>query len=387
MKHIIPTALAIGALTLSPARAQDCVNADPTSVLATVGGDFEFTVDPQDPAQNLIFTANVADGASQIVAAKFDGVTGQVVAGSLTTIADNFYGYKTINGPEFVQAPTGELGVVYAGRGGVHAVFRPADPPAWNAFRFDVAGKRTLGSPPLLPSTSNGAYPAPPIPLGQRTYGQYKGACLGVCFGPLDGGVITDAKAVLAGMGLAASAGVQSPTDGYIFFSACDPQSYCGIYEAQIDGAGGFAANTLQKLAATGSVSSVSMVAARHPVNGSTIVFSNDGTTAVDVWEQAAEGGALRLVKQVQVASGDTHFRAETDTYEVLLHYLIKSGPGAGSYTVPVIAPGNVLDVGPSKKISDHGSGAELVWLPAAAKWAVFYRSDANTLRRCWITP
>jgi hypothetical protein len=164
MKHIIPTFLAIGALGLAPAIAQDCVNADPWLELGGVGGDFELRVDPQDPKQNLIFVANVADGASGIAAARINGASGQVMRGSLTPIADNYYGQSVINGPEFVQKPTGELGVVYAGPGGVHAVFRSTAPTPWNAFWFNADGKRIFGSPPPLPSTSDGAYPAPPIP-------------------------------------------------------------------------------------------------------------------------------------------------------------------------------------------------------------------------------
>src|SRR4051812_34504518 len=103
MKHIIPTFLAVSALGLAPVWAQECNNADPWLQLTAVGGDFELKVDPQDPKQNLIYISNVSKGASKVVAARVDGQTGQVMFGSLTTIADNFYGQSEINGPEFVQ--------------------------------------------------------------------------------------------------------------------------------------------------------------------------------------------------------------------------------------------------------------------------------------------
>jgi hypothetical protein len=387
MKHIIPTFLAIGALGLAPAIAQDCVNADPWLELGGVGGDFELRVDPQDPKQNLIFVANVADGASGIAAARINGASGQVMRGSLTSIADNYYGQSVINGPEFVQKPTGELGVVYAGPGGVHAVFRSTAPTPWNAFWFNADGKRIFGSPPPLPSTSDGAYPAPPIPAGQRTYGQYRGSCLGICYGWLDDGVATDVRAVLAASGAVVYRAAQSPTDGYIFISACNAVGSCGIYEALIDGAGGFVPNTLQKLAGTGLVAPVSLVASRHPVTGSTVLFSNRGSTAIDVWEQSTDGGPLRLVKRVQAPS-DIHFRSEVDAEHVVLNLLARTGGNAGSYTIPVGASAGGLDVGLAKKISGSNGGPELVWMPAAGKWAVFYRTSGDSiLRRCWITP
>jgi hypothetical protein len=132
--------------------SSDCVDADPSSVLAGIQGDFELNVDPQDPAGNLIYISNVSNaqvfGPSSIVAARVDGVTGIVVPGSLITIANNFFGEAKANGPEFVELPTGELGVLYGGQGGVHGVFRSATPTTWNGFGFDVYGTPI---PPLQP--------------------------------------------------------------------------------------------------------------------------------------------------------------------------------------------------------------------------------------------
>ena len=386
--------LAISLTIASPATAADCANADPFLEFAGVGGDFELTADPQDTAGNLILISNVADGASRIVAARVDGQTGEVLRGSLTTIADNFNGLKKINGPEFVQTPTGELGVVYAGPGGVHAVFRSATPARWNAFDHDAVGNVLSGSPPLMPSTSQGAYPAASMPFGQLTYGQYLGDCPRVCYGLLDQGVITDVVAVMAKQKYTVMGSAQNPTDGYIVISACDPFGSCGIYEAAIDGAGGFIPASLRKLIGTGRTAPERLIAERHPVTGSTIVFSNHGANAIDVWEQAADGGPLRLIRRVDAPQNE-HFRVATDEQDVVLNYLIKSGTSAGSYTVRVPAPlmmsslgqSAVLTVEPSTKISDHGAGAEFVWLPVPGKWAVFYRNSQNILNRCWVTP
>ena len=387
MKNTIPALFClVGALTVEPATAQECVNADPASVLASVHGDSEVIVDPQDAERNLILTANVGDGMSKVAIARIDGRTGQVTPGSLSIIANNFYGLTRINGPEFVQKPTGELGVLYAGLGGVRAAFRSAIPEKWNEFSFDVTGKRIFGNPPLLPSTSNGAYPAPPTPLRQNTYGQYRGDCTGICFGALGQGVTTDVvAAVLAAKGLTTAAATQSPDDGQIYLSACGASGSCGLYEAVLDGVGGFVAGSFQKLAEMGTTAPVSLAAARHPRTGSTVLFSNKGSGAVDVWEHSSDGGALRLVRRVP-ASGSVHFRAEVDAREVVLHYLVKSGANAGSYTIPVVAAGRILQAGGAKKVNDNAAGAEIAWLPAAEKWAVFFRT-ANVLQRCWITP
>jgi hypothetical protein len=128
------------------------------------------------------------------------------------------------------------------------------------------------------------------------------------------------------------------------------------------------------------------MVAARHPLTGTTVVFSNNDSSAIDVWEQAEPGAPLKLLKRVP-ASEATHFRTLTDGNEVVLNYLVRSGANAGSYTIPIGAAANGLVVGAGKKVSKHGSGTELVWLPAADKWAVFFRSFTGGLQRCWITP
>ena len=80
------------------AKPTNCESADPKGALASVAGDFEIMADPQDSAGNLIFISNVASGASTVVAARLSATTGQVTAGTLTTIADKFLGVSSING-------------------------------------------------------------------------------------------------------------------------------------------------------------------------------------------------------------------------------------------------------------------------------------------------
>ena len=125
-----------------------CINADPSSTLAGINGNFELLVDPQDPGQNVIYTNNVATGASSVVVARIDGLSGQVMPGSLHTIANNFLGNTNINGPEFVQPPEGELGILYAGPEGVHGAFRPPNTQVWFNFFSISAACRPMGALP-----------------------------------------------------------------------------------------------------------------------------------------------------------------------------------------------------------------------------------------------
>jgi hypothetical protein len=352
------------------------------------GIDFELTVDPQDPEKNLIYISNANNGGS-IVAARVDGQTGMVITGSLTKIVNNFFGLSSIDGPEFVQKPSGELGVLYAGLGGVHGTFRSAVPAAWNDFRFDVNGLPFRGGPPLLTNTSEGAYPAPPLPLGQFTFGQWLGSCLGVCYGALGGSITTDVVAVLQERGLTVSTTAQSPRDGYIFISACNSIGSCGLYEAFVDPSLGILPQSFSKLASVSGPAAVDgLVAERHPVTGSTVLFSNEdeGGTIIDVWEQPGGGGALTLIGKFSVSASRRYRTAASDT-QVVLHYIIRLGKRAGSYTLPVSATRTSLVPGSIQKVSDTGTGSELEWLPAADNWGLFYRRSPTTLTRCWITP
>jgi hypothetical protein len=376
-------------LNAVPAFAQtdsNCTNGDPSAVLAGIDGDFELAVDPQDPAQNVIYISNVVSGASSVVVARIDAQSGEVVSGSLHTIANNFNGNSIINGPEFVMQPGGQLGVIYAGPQGVHGVFRPAHPKAWYQFAFDVDGVPTNGAPPALP-TSIGAYPMSSNPLGHNTYGQGLGSCSAAgevstdsCYAALAFGSATNVDAVMAAQGFTVQDTVQSPRDGHLFISACGASS-CGLYEAVIDNAGGFASGVSQ-LAQT-SQAPANIAAGRHPVTGTIVVFSQHGTTAIDVWEQSATGGPLTLIGTVPTSTDSHHYTTGSDASQLVLHYYGPQRGKGGSFTIAVTASGKTLVAGSSKLISPYNNGSELLWLPAADQWA-FYDHGMN---RCWVTP
>jgi hypothetical protein len=167
--------------------------------------------------------------------------------------------------------------------------------------------------------------------------------------------------------------------------TACDADNNCGVYEAQIDGAGGFVSGTLQKLASVGNARPA-IAAARHPVTGTTVVFTEESATAIDVWEQPPAGGALTLVASVPSPNG-SHYRTLSDNTKVVLHYFGSSVLKQGSYTLPVTAQGTALVAGSANFISKHDHGSELAWLPAVNQWALFYRVSGNALTRCWVTP
>jgi hypothetical protein len=310
------------------------------------------------------------------------------VPGSLHTVANNFNGDSVIQGPEFVQPPGGELGIIYPGSGGVYGVFRSPTPEAWYDFSLDITGAPTNGSPPILP-TSIGQYPLSQNPLGHRTYGQDLGNCTGNgafpldwCYGALGFGVATDLQAVLSPQGFTISDAVQSPRDGYFFISACRA-SFCGLYEGQIDNAGGLVSNTVTMLAQT-QQAATNIAAARHPVTGTTVLFSEDGSTLIDVWEQPASGGALKLIANVPTPTPSHHYDTRTDTTQVVLHYYGPQKGVGGSYTIPVTASGSTLVAGASKLISVFNNGSDLIFLPAANQWAFYSYSPFEC---CWVTP
>ncbi len=171
---------------------------------------------------------------------------------------------------------------------------------------------------------------------------------------------------MLTPLGITGSAAVQSPRDGYIFFSACEASGGCGLYELLIDGNGGVAANSLKKLA-NATVAPTHIVADRHPVTGTTVLFSGDETKNISVWEQPAAGGVLKLVAKVS-ATKNEHYRVLNDNNRLVLNYLGATFLTEGSYTIAVSASGAKLIAGASKKLSSRGHGAEIVWLPAVNK-------------------
>jgi hypothetical protein len=398
--HAICTVFSVFLTMISGAHANNCVRGDPWLELGGAPGDFELTADPQDPKGRLIFASNMITGArtTDVVIARLDELTSQVLLGSRSVIAKNFNDEPVPdgNGPDFVQQPTGELGVVYAGSRGVHGIFRSAAPLRWRDFSFDVNGTSIQGDPPPLPGTSIGEFPKSGMLPGQRTYGKKKGDnCVepGACYAALDIGIATDVFAVAADHGYRATAAAQSPRDGHVYVAACESDTSCGLFEAQIDHAGGFVPGTLQRLASLEQpLRWESLRAARHPVTGSTVIFTGEeiaGEGAVNVWEQSSNGGVLTLLGKVPGNPGTSgpHYRAETSATEVVLHYFVEGAFNQGSYTIPVSAIGSRLVIGSRKKISDISDSSELIWAPAAKRWALFYRTALGTLNRCWVTP
>ena len=129
----------------------------------------------------------------------------------------------------------------------------------------------------------------------------------------------------------------------------------------------------------------LNVAAVRHPVTGTTVVFSNHGSNLIDVWEQPASGGALNLIRSVPAVTGNYHYSIRSSSpSEVVLHYHGPQRGIGGSYTIPVTASGSTLIVGDSKKISVFSNATKLIWLPAANAWAFYSFSPFN---RCWVTP
>jgi hypothetical protein len=395
MKIVVRLATAL-LVSLSPAWADaqtggQCADADPSSVLAAITGDFELSNDPQDPNQHILFLSNVTGGGSlapqNVVVARMDAQSGLAIAGSLTTIANNFQGNSNENGPAWMETPQGQLGILYTGVGGVHAAYRASQPTTWNQFRYNYDQSATLGSPTVLPNTSSGAYPGNPVnpPSTAATYPQYMGACTSLCYAAYNSGIATDVSATLAPNGYTALTSTQANVDGWLYISACKTTGACGLYQGKINGAGGL--TNFQQIAPTGTIGVARLAASQHPLTGAEVLFTNGAGNSVNVWMQAINGGPLTLIATVPAAPGADHFRANNSATQVVLNYFVRSGTYVGSYTVPVGASGTALLVGSSKMISVHASGTEFQWFPAADQWAIYYRTTTTPYVRCWVTP
>ncbi|MBS0561581.1 MAG: hypothetical protein JSR21_16150 [Proteobacteria bacterium] len=370
-----------------------CATIDPNGELAGVTGDFELTADPDDPQGRVLFVSNTMGGTvatQNVVVARLDGTTGTMIPGSLTTVATNFYGNSDINGPEWFRTPQGNLGIVYAGQGGVHLALRASPARTWNGFQYDYSGAPTNGSPPPLPNTIPGSYPNPPNqpPAAESYYSSYQGNCVGQCFANYQGGVATDVGRVLQAQGMKLQVMQPSPWDGYIYYSACKSGGgACGLYTAAIDGKGGLTAQTL--VARTGLQPARQIAPYRHPVTGMTVVFTDGSTTDVAVWAHPMPNAQMALLANVPVPPGSGHYRAAASDTQVVLNFLIQRGQGTaiGSYTIAVsAAPNGALSPSPANRISGEASGSELDWYPAAGMWRIVYRRTQGYVG-CWVTP
>ena len=382
-----------------PACALDCADADPAGVTASVYGDFELTVDPDDPAQHMIFVDHVENGPSSIVVARMDGSTGQMEPGTLTTIADNFNGNKAINGPEFVMPPLSGLGTLYRNTDGVHGVFRPVGSKIWNDFRLTIDAQAATASPPTLPSTYRQSYDYGGLPLGQNTYTLFQGPCTQRCFANMRGGVPTDAAAVFARMRLytpASESLVQGSRDDDILAELCSranaTNATCGVYAATIDGVGGFLAPPLLLTVLPpfigGLPRRIPLAVGPHPETKANIVFtvaSHESGQAIDVYVQKDDTSPLTLVGSVP-ASGVDHFRVVDNGAILVLHYLVRQGNLAGSYVLSVSYVSGQYRIGGPNRISTVSDGAEVEYLPAARHFGIFTRTSLrpSRIQRCF---
>ncbi|MBS0561585.1 MAG: hypothetical protein JSR21_16170, partial [Proteobacteria bacterium] len=351
-------------------------------------GDFELATDPDDPAQNVLFASNVSGGSTarqDVVIARMDGATGQVIAGTRVTVANNFEGNSNQNGPSWMRTPAGNLGLLYVGADGVHGVFRNANPTRWDEFGYDYSGAPTYGAPPPIPDTTPGFYPGNPLlpPAKAATIPQYRGPCVSACYGYYDHGATTDTALAIAPLGYTLNAGTQAPWEAMVYFSACQTgTTICGLFQAKIDGMGGYA--RLTKIAATGARTSSSNAAVVHPVTGTVVLFTNEAPGYVTVWEQAASGAALAPVARIAAPGPPDHFRAQASDTQAVLSYLVRQGAAMGTYAIAVRARGGALSAGASTFIGGRASGSEFDWFPAAGRWAQTYRTAAGRYMRCW---
>ena len=391
---------------LAVAQSGNCVDADPSSVLSGITGDFELSIDPQDGAQHVIFTSNVTSSSKAIqnvVVAQLDGQTGMVVAGTLTTVADNFRGNSRQNGPTWMYTPQAQLGIIYKGADGVHGVYRSPQPASWNDFSYNYDGSLASGSPLALPTTTRAAYPGngPNAPTEAATYAQYLGHCTSLCYAAYNTGLATDVAIALQPYGYTDLTSTQAVKDGSLYISACSSTVPCGLFQAKIDGAGGF--SSFLRIASIDKNEGTRLAAAQHPVTGTTVIFTNGHGNTIDVWQQLGDGAALQLLGEVSVPSDADHYRAAAGSTLVVLNYLVRSGDSQGNYTIPISANGSTLVVGSSTLISSVASGAEFDWFPAADQWGLFYQkvklksgggdtspqvpANKQEYVRCWITP
>ncbi|MBS0562678.1 MAG: hypothetical protein JSR21_21730, partial [Proteobacteria bacterium] len=332
----------------------NCTLVDPTNVLAGIAGDFELAADPDDPQGGVIFVSNTTGrvlAQQNLVVAKLDGATGNLVPGSLTVVADNFYGNSYINGPEWFRSPQGNLGIIYPGPTGMTMAMRSATPATWNAFSYDYTGAPSNGSPAPLPNAIPGAYVMPPNqpPATESYYGEFGGNCGSICYANYQGGTATDIGQVLSTQGYALVQVQPSTWDGTFYYSACKSSGgSCGIWTASIDGNGGLTSQV--QVLRTNNQAARQMAAYVHPLTGQALLFTNGTATSIAVWTQAAPGAPLTQLAMVPVQPGAIHFRAVASDTQVVLNFLVepKRGVASGVYSIAVSAANGTMTAGPA---------------------------------------
>lgn len=354
-------------------------------------GDIEIIVDPDDSDNNLILTANLGERSqltpkNSIVVTLLDGTTGQALS-DIIEVARNFRGTNSA-GPEFSYQVERGLGILYRGQEGVHSTWRRGG--AWYRFIYDADGIRHGGTPPVLPGSApkRDPFPMGTPPLGdprlvEYAFSDYRKNWLGVVgsearielFELFDRyGIEVYDKSQIALHPFAAS---------YVLFCGCiksdSGQQSCGLYEAKLV----FDANDF-----TAELSRLSdhdvlferIAAARHPLTGSLVVFALT-TSTLWVFESVTAHQPLREIASF-FNDGSyqlEHPRIENSHDNLYLHLVDREGAGAGSYLVRY----GEQPADP-EWISPRGTGAELVYMPAADRLALFYK-EAGKLVRCWV--
>lgn len=366
--------------------------------------DYEITVDPEDPEQNLLLTSNVTSvgpSGSDIFVMRLDGLTG-MASGRPRMLSGLYTGRAKVNGPEFAYHPIHGLGILYASVDGVHAAWRINANPWWG-FGYDLGGKLYRpDEPSALPPTIPNRHPNDSQPFGREMYGEIDfeaNTCGEVCYAYYEDSTTTDMRPILRET-LQFDLGRSAPhptADGYVIFSGCTKAvpPDCGIFEVQIDGAGGILVDTAAQLFSLPQdppPAYHAIEAAIHPSSGKLMVFILHGGS-LTAWEASGAHAPLRLFGQL---TDLPTWRDETpdhlrliDADDVLIaQVFMREGPDIGSWTAVVddrLHPiQNTLPVDPS--------GSELIFLPAANRLAQFLPytvrlggAEIPTIVRCWI--
>lgn len=386
--------LALGGTT---AAQDDCA---PVFEMHPEFGDFEVTIDPMDPDQNLLMAANIGqvfpDSPIQqrpIRLMRLSSADGRPM-GSPVTIATNFTGVNLWNGPEFAYHPETGIGILYNGPSGIHGAWRPQG--AWDNFAYGATGVPFTGEPPALPWTEPGEYPIT-SPAATRMIGVTKSrwypGCYRQCFG-----LVTDPAHVgfgdaLPDLGLLAGPhGTSIPhpaAEELILFSGCfvDRPESCAVFEVAVDGIGGLVPESLMQLTGVSSAFLHALVRAQiHPVTLDLIVFLlTTDTLAV----YSADGAHQRLslvARTSRLPDAPEHLRVIETPDSLVLHFLDRLGADRGSYLLIFDENG----VGAPYRASVKASGAELVYLPRADRLALYHtehmdNEEGERMMRCWL--
>lgn len=401
----LPFVSLVGPRDASAASANVCetvmeINADEAR---EVIGDFEITVDPEDPNSNLILTANIREDqiyGTPVGVMRLDGVTG-LLKGRPRIIAVNYFGEKRINGPEFLYHPDHGLGISYYGPDGVHGAWRrPGD--KWAAFDYDLFGAQfPKKNPPALPGTRPDSYPTGSPAYGVTTRIEFSSGCYGGCAGNLTDQTFTEFGLALVDLGVAGKTRTMHPVlDGYVIAYGCNypvtSESQCALLEVKVDGVGGLQADTLFQLTPgtpIGERSTMKGMQLRSVVHPATqdlyvvLLRSNDG---LEIWKSSGNHAPLTLAAAFSELPDDiSHLRVVEGDNDLFIQYVIRTKtPEGGTYVTRVDESG---EISYPEKISDKHKGTELVYLPAAKRLAFYYDEEtsdsgnSSALYRCWV--